>query len=155
MQTPGTSSGNRNHGTIKPKGSIIHSVPSTSNHYNVFLLFRLQSLWNLGTKNSSGLTPPALRLTRNCPWTNLYSRGTDMHHRKTYHMIAIQPGIWRDDCIYRKHMSRDRYLLLCDVTADTENTSSSIVVCWAVFTELLLGSTLIKSVTILSVPSGW
>jgi hypothetical protein len=32
---------------------------STSNHYEVFLLFRLQSLWNLGTKNSSELTPPA------------------------------------------------------------------------------------------------
>jgi hypothetical protein len=31
---------------------------STSNHYEVFLLFRLQSLWNLGTKNFSGLTPP-------------------------------------------------------------------------------------------------
>jgi hypothetical protein len=28
---------------------------SISNHYEVFLLFRLQSLWNLGTKNSSGL----------------------------------------------------------------------------------------------------
>jgi hypothetical protein len=31
----------------------------TSNHFEVFLLFHLQSLWNLGTKNSSGLTPPA------------------------------------------------------------------------------------------------
>jgi hypothetical protein len=30
-----------------------------SNHYEVFLLFRPQSLWNLGNKNSSGLTPPA------------------------------------------------------------------------------------------------
>jgi hypothetical protein len=32
---------------------------NTSNHYEVFLLFRLQSLWSLGTKNSSGLSPPA------------------------------------------------------------------------------------------------
>jgi hypothetical protein len=32
---------------------------STSDNYDVFLLFRLQSLCNLGTKNSSGLTPPA------------------------------------------------------------------------------------------------
>jgi hypothetical protein len=32
---------------------------NTSSHYEVFLLFCLQSLWNLGTKNSSGLTPPA------------------------------------------------------------------------------------------------
>jgi hypothetical protein len=32
---------------------------STSNHYEVFLLFRFRSVWNFGTKNSSGLTPPA------------------------------------------------------------------------------------------------
>jgi hypothetical protein len=35
----------------------LNSETSTSNHYEIFL-FRLQSLWNLGTKNSSGLTPP-------------------------------------------------------------------------------------------------
>jgi hypothetical protein len=32
---------------------------SISNQYEVFMLFRLQSLCNLETKNSSGLTPPA------------------------------------------------------------------------------------------------
>jgi hypothetical protein len=32
---------------------------SSSNHFEVFLLFCLQSLWNFGTKYSSGLTPPA------------------------------------------------------------------------------------------------
>jgi hypothetical protein len=37
----------------------LNTETSTSNHYEVFLLFRLQSLRNLGTKNSSGLTPPA------------------------------------------------------------------------------------------------
>jgi hypothetical protein len=37
----------------------LNTETSASNHYEVFLLFRLQSLWNLGTKNSSGLTPPA------------------------------------------------------------------------------------------------
>jgi hypothetical protein len=31
---------------------------SFSNYCEVFLLFRLQSLWNLRSKNSSGLTPP-------------------------------------------------------------------------------------------------
>jgi hypothetical protein len=31
----------------------------TPNRYEVFLLFRFQSLRNLGTKNSSALTPPA------------------------------------------------------------------------------------------------
>jgi hypothetical protein len=37
----------------------LNTETSTSNHYEVFLLFRLQSLWNLGNKNSSGLIPPA------------------------------------------------------------------------------------------------
>jgi hypothetical protein len=46
-------------------------------------------------------------------------------------------------------MSRDYYLLLCAVTADTENTASSVVVCWTLFTELLPGKALIKSFTIL------
>jgi hypothetical protein len=32
---------------------------STSAHYEVFLLSRVQSLWNLGNKDSSGPTPPA------------------------------------------------------------------------------------------------
>jgi hypothetical protein len=35
---------------------------STSNHYEVSLIFHLQSLWNLGAKNSSGLTPSAYDL---------------------------------------------------------------------------------------------
>jgi hypothetical protein len=51
---------------------------------------------------------------------------------------------------HRKHMSRDHYLLLCDVTADMENTTSSVVACWTMFTELLPGNALIKSVTLLS-----
>jgi hypothetical protein len=38
--------------------------------------------------------------------------------------------------------------LLCDVTADTENTASSNVACWTVFTELLPGNALIISVFI-------
>jgi hypothetical protein len=49
---------------------------------------------------------------------------------------------------YNKHMSRDRYLFLCDVTADTKNTVSSVVACWTMFTELLPGNALIKSFTI-------
>jgi hypothetical protein len=48
----------------------------------------------------------------------------------TYHVIAIQPVYWRVGRIYR-------------------NTSSSTVSCWTVFTELLPGDALIKSVTIL------
>jgi hypothetical protein len=49
---------------------------------------------------------------------------------------------------YSKHMSRDRYVLLRDVTADTENTVFSIVACWTVFTEQLSGNALIKSITV-------
>jgi hypothetical protein len=41
------------------KTMFIAYIGYISNHYEVFLLFLLQSLWNLGTKNSSGLTPPA------------------------------------------------------------------------------------------------
>jgi hypothetical protein len=43
-------------------------------------------------------------------------------------------------------MSRDHDPQLRDVTADTENTASSILAYWTVFTELLPGSMLIKSV---------
>jgi hypothetical protein len=37
----------------------LNTETSVSNHYDVFLLFRIQSLWNLESKNSSGPTPPA------------------------------------------------------------------------------------------------
>jgi hypothetical protein len=49
---------------------------------------------------------------------------------------------------HRKHISRDYYVLLCDVTADTESTASSVVACWTVFTKLLPGNALIKSVAV-------
>jgi hypothetical protein len=48
---------------------------------------------------------------------------------------------------HRKHMSRDHYLL-CDVTADKENTASSIVACWTALTELLPDDAFIKSVAV-------
>jgi hypothetical protein len=47
-------------------------------------------------------------------------------------------------------MSRDHHPPLRDVTADTENTASSSDACWTVFTELLPGKALIKSVTVLN-----
>jgi hypothetical protein len=37
----------------------LNTETGTSNHYEVFLLFRLQSFWNLETKNSSEPAPPA------------------------------------------------------------------------------------------------
>jgi hypothetical protein len=49
---------------------------------------------------------------------------------------------------HRKRKSRDNHPSLRDVTADTGNTTSSIVACWTVFTELLPGNALIKSVKI-------
>jgi hypothetical protein len=45
-------------------------------------------------------------------------------------------------------MSHDHHSPLRDVTADTENTASSVVACWTVFTELLPGNALFKTVTI-------
>jgi hypothetical protein len=45
-------------------------------------------------------------------------------------------------------MSRDHHPPLRDVTADTESTAFSVVACWTVFTELLPGNALIKSVTL-------
>jgi hypothetical protein len=37
----------------------LHNLQFTVSHYEVFLLCFLQSVWNLGTKHFSGLTPPA------------------------------------------------------------------------------------------------
>jgi hypothetical protein len=45
-------------------------------------------------------------------------------------------------------MSRDDHPQLRDVTAYTEDTASSIVDCCTVFTELLPGNALIKSVRV-------
>jgi hypothetical protein len=60
----------------------LNTESSTSNHYEVFLLFRLQSLWKLGTKNSAGPTPPAYdllvtALNEFCH-SYLYGRGADL-----------------------------------------------------------------------------
>jgi hypothetical protein len=45
-------------------------------------------------------------------------------------------------------MSRDHHSSLLDVTVDAKNTASSIVACWTLFTKLLPGNAMIKSVTI-------
>jgi hypothetical protein len=45
-------------------------------------------------------------------------------------------------------MSRDYHAPLRNLTADTGNTASAIVACLTVFTELLPGNALIKSVTV-------
>jgi hypothetical protein len=66
---------------------------STSNHYEVFLLFCLHSLRNLGTKNSPGLTPPAYDWLVTVP--ELILSLTSTAAERTW--------------IYNKHISRDRY----------------------------------------------
>jgi hypothetical protein len=129
----------------------------TSNHYEVFLLFRLQSLWNLETKNSSGLTPPA----RSCPELilSLPSLISTMHRPHGKHRLYC---CWRHrlyGSVFTEPLLRNGLqnpvvppLLGAD---DIENTASSIVACWTVFTELLPGNALIKSVTIFWCMSGW
>jgi hypothetical protein len=62
---------------------------------------------------------PLLLQLRNS--AHLYSRGTDMDHRKCvsrdHYPTSLLAHVART---YSKHMSRDRYLLLCNVTADTD-----------------------------------
>jgi hypothetical protein len=45
--------------TIRLLATYLDTETSTSDRYEVFLLFLVQSVGNLGTENSSGLTPPA------------------------------------------------------------------------------------------------
>jgi hypothetical protein len=54
---------------------------------------------------------------------HLYRSCMDTDLQKTHDVIAIQPVHWRSGWTYRKHISRDRYLPLCDVTTDTKKHS--------------------------------
>jgi hypothetical protein len=62
---------------------------------------------------------------------------------------------------HRKHLSRVRLRVHWSVTSigrgaeEVKNTTSSIVACWTVFTELLPGNSLIKSVTISYILVPW
>jgi hypothetical protein len=67
----------------------------------------------------------------------------------TYNMVAISSQSVGALIGLTENTSHGLCPLLCDVSTDTENTASSIVACWTVFTELLCGNMLIKSVTIL------
>jgi hypothetical protein len=88
----------------------VNTETITSNHYEVFLSFLLRSPWNadqvLQSKSPVSVVLGSVLHGTNLYATNLisaantlslYRRGTDTHHRKG--------------------MSRDRYPLLCDVTA--------------------------------------
>jgi hypothetical protein len=121
---------------------MCYSTHKSSNH-----ALNLHRLTSCALLYSSSLllaccTPPAycyplvcvllpLLLTRNCS-----------EHSWTLTYIAAERTF------ITGNTSRGHYLLLCDVTADMENTASSVVACWTVFTELLPGSASIKSVTI-------
>jgi hypothetical protein len=48
--------------TSRLLATYLNTETSTSNHYEVFLLLRFQSLWNLGIKNSSRLTAVPFKL---------------------------------------------------------------------------------------------
>jgi hypothetical protein len=122
----------------------------TSNHYEVFLLFRLQSLWNLGTKTSSGLTPPAHDWLVTAPelilslpplfWESLYIAAARTTQKTQFY--------FKNHCVIYK-MSTENSVPTVARRGRQRNTASSIVACWYVFTELLPGNALIKSVTIL------
>jgi hypothetical protein len=70
-----------------------------------------------------------------------------MHYKKHISRDRYPASLLARRSNLQKYTSHDRCLLLCEVTANTENTASSIVACWTVFTELLPGNALIKSVT--------
>jgi hypothetical protein len=127
---------------------------STSNHYEVFLLFLLQLLWNLGTEHSH---TSSLRLTRDCPWTNSVTAFTSLtntlHRPHGKHRLYC---CWRHflrGCVFSEPLLRTglhNSVLPPLLGADyIENTASLIVACWTVFTEVLPGKALIRSVTLL------
>jgi hypothetical protein len=74
---------------------------STSNDYEIFLLFRLQSLWNLGSKHSSGPTPPAydwLVTAHSIHFSYKHSAQTPW---KTPSLLLLTSLLTRK-CVYRK-----------------------------------------------------
>jgi hypothetical protein len=127
---------------------------STSNHYEVFLQFRLQSLWNLRSKNSSGLNRTAYNLLVTAPelilslsvilGISLHSRGMNNTENTSRGLYSL---LWRDclrRSVFTEPLLRNRLhkpvvlpLLGAD---DIENTASSTVTCWTVrmFTDIPL-----------------
>jgi hypothetical protein len=77
----------------------LNTETRTSSHYEVFFLFRLQSLWNLGTKNSSGLTPPAYDWLIPDPWNNFLTAFTSLI--STLHRPHGKQSLY---CCWRHHL---------------------------------------------------
>jgi hypothetical protein len=136
----------------------ISTETSTSNHYEVFFLFRLQSLWNLGTKNFSGLTPPAydwlataLELTLSLHSLLLWALWTEPTENIVSNVVNVTA--YAEVCLPSRCLETSFITTVVPQLLganDTENIASSIVACSTVFTELLPSNTLIKYVTIIS-----
>jgi hypothetical protein len=101
---------------------------------------------------SCGHTVLPLKLRNSSP-VNSHSHILPYHLGMTTHR-KHNPSVvaWRTP--HRKHVSRVRLRVDWSVSStksgadDVENTAPSIVACWAVFTELLPGNALIRSVII-------
>jgi hypothetical protein len=83
--------------------------------------FLVQSSWNLGTqlKHRLLLSLPAYCFSFGILLTYVDAARTRITEN-TSNVIAAQPVHWFAGWTYRKHMSRDCYPLLCDVTAYAE-----------------------------------
>jgi hypothetical protein len=78
--------------TTRLLATDLNTETSTSNHYEVFLPFCLQSLWNLGIKKFFWTDSYRLRLTRNCPWTNSVTAFTSL--TSTLHRLHGKHGLY-------------------------------------------------------------
>jgi hypothetical protein len=106
----------------------LNKETSTSNNYEVFLPFLVQSPWNLGTQLKTILDPAPWRLhgfsamtDPQLPWTELSSAFTSLISTLTY---IDTERTWT----YSKHISHDRYpasLLACQ--SDLQKTQLPIL----------------------------
>jgi hypothetical protein len=96
----------------------LNTETSTSNHYEVFLSFLVQSPWNLGTQLKTPSATHSSSLLLAClllPLTTTHCLGILLTYidaartritENTRHVIATQPVHWCAGWTYRKHMSR-------------------------------------------------
>jgi hypothetical protein len=163
-------------------GTNLYSLISSIYFHSSSLSVSWQRIYNTFSLDKSSNHTLSLQMptsTTNFPWpfpsancltvllgTLLYSRGTVTHHRKHVTWPLLLCDVTAN---HRKHMSRDPYTLLCDVTAhalyingpfaDTKKHFHSTVarrVCWNVLTRLPPSSAFGKSVTlyIFTIPCG-
>jgi hypothetical protein len=98
--------------------------------------------YNLACIHEKCLLIPLTRKARSVPSRSPWIR-SELTAHDSRHIAAERT--WS----YSKHISRDRYpAIQLSRRSVLQKTASSIAVCWTVFTELLPGNVLIKSVTI-------